>query len=128
MANSRPIQFSIRALLCLTVGIGSVLAACLPHGEFAPVVGWVILALIYYFQGWKDLLFVHGILPGISLLILAILAAAGLTLAPPGGGFWADTPELGYLLLFVSCLAGNLVSQMYDVYLLFVVGVTAKDE
>ncbi|HEX5105214.1 MAG TPA: hypothetical protein VFV87_15445, partial [Pirellulaceae bacterium] len=63
---SRPWQFSLGSLLCLLVGLGSMLAAALPQGMYAPVIGWAILAAIYWRQGWRDLLFVHGVLPAIS--------------------------------------------------------------
>ena len=120
----RQLQFSLGSLLCLLVGLGSVLASLLPHGAYAPVIGWGILAVIYYRQGWSDLLFVHGVLPGISLSMLVILAgyaAINLTAGP-----WApireDFANMAYWLLFGGCLAGNIVSQIYYVYLLAVVG------
>jgi hypothetical protein len=99
------------------------LAALLPGGAFAPVIAWCLLAVIYYRQGWNDLLFVHGVLPGISLSMLAVLTAmAVLTLsAGPGSPFRHDFPGTAYWLLFVACLAGNIVSQAYYLYLLVVV-------
>ena len=118
-------QFSLSSLLCLIVGLGSVLAACLPHGAYAPVIGWCILSAFYYSQGWRDLVFVHSVLPAISLTMLAILL---LNLAL---GFWSYADEfanMAFWLLFVGCLAGNIVSQIYYVYLLVVVRPGAEDE
>jgi len=123
VTSRRPIQFSLSSLFCLIVGLGSVLGSLLPHGAFAPVVGWCILAAFYYFQGWRDLVFVHGVLPGISLTMLAMLSAfAVLNLTGgPWGPFRDDFLAMAYWLLFVGCLAGNIVSQFYYVYLLAVV-------
>jgi hypothetical protein len=99
------------------------LAALLPGGSFAPVIAWCLLAVFYSRQGWTDLLFVHAVLPGISLSMLAVLAAmAAITLsAGPGSPFRDDFPNMAYWLLFVACLAGTMVSQAYYVYLLLVV-------
>lgn len=99
------------------------LAALLPGGAFAPVIAWCLLAVFYYRQGWTDLLFVHAVLPGISLSMLAVLVAmAAITLsAGPGSPFRHDFPNMAYWLLFVACLAGNIVSQAYYIYLLVVV-------
>lgn len=121
---THPWQFSLGSVLCLLVGLGSVLAATLPQGTYAPIIGWAILAAIYWRQGWRDLLFVHGVLPAISLSMLAILAvAAAVNLA---SGPWKPLQEdffsMAYWLLFVACLAGNIVSQVYYVYLLFILG------
>jgi hypothetical protein len=112
------------------VGLGSVVGALLPHGAYAPLIGWCILAAFYYAQGWRDLAFVHGVLPGISLSMLAILAVfATLSLtAGPWGLIRDDLAHMGYWLLFVGCLAGNIVSQAYYLYLLAVVRPNAADE
>jgi hypothetical protein len=119
----KPLQFSLGSLFCLMTGIACTLGALLPGGEYAPVVGWCFLAVIYFRQGWTDLLFVHGVLPGISLSMLAMLVAfAAITQsAGPGSPFSADFGNMAYWLLFVACLAGNIVSQAYYVYLLTVV-------
>jgi hypothetical protein len=123
--SRRPLQFSLGSLLCLIVGLGSVLAAALPGGAYAPLIGWCILAVIYFRQGWNDLLFVHGVLPGISLSMLAILAvfATFSVTAGPWGPILDDLATMTYWLLFVSCLAGNIVSQAYYIYLLVILGV-----
>ena len=128
--NRRPIQFSLGSLLCLIVGLGSVLASLLPHGQFAPLFGWAILALIYFRQGWNDLLFLHGVLPGISLSLLSLLAIfAGIHLtAGPWTTIREDFGGVAYWLLFVGCLAGNIISQAYYVYLLLVVAPRAGPE
>ena len=119
----RPIQFSLVSLLYLTGGVASILASLLPHGAFGPIVGWIILAILYYRQGWHDLLFVHGVLPGISLSMLAILAVATASnSSATAQTYWAELASLGYWLLFASCLIGIVVSQIYYVYLLLVLG------
>jgi hypothetical protein len=119
----KPLQFSLASIFCLTTGVGCTLGVVLPDGAYAPVVGWCLLAVIYYRQGWNDLLFVHGVLPGISLSMLGMLAAfAVLTQsAGPGSPFRSDFANMAYWLLFVACLAGNIVSQAYYAYLLAVV-------
>jgi hypothetical protein len=128
--TDRPVQFSLGSLLCLIVGIGSVCASLLPHGQYAPLIGWGILAAIYYRQGWNDLLFVHGVLPAISLSLLALLAVfAGIHLtAGPWTTIREDFASVGYWLIFVGCLAGNIISQAYYVYLLLVVAPKAGPE
>lgn len=125
----RPLQFSLGSVFCLMVGLGSTLAALHPAGGYAPVIGWTLLAVIYYRQGWTDLAFVHGVLPAISLSMLAMLAAfATITLsAGPGSPFRHDFANMAYWLLFVGCLAGNIVSQAYYIYLLLVVRPDANE-
>jgi hypothetical protein len=115
----RPLQISLGSLLCVIVGLGSILAAMLPHGAFAPMIGWCILAVIYFFQRWSDLLFLHFVLPASSFIILLMVLAFALRRAP--GAFDPDLANLVYWMFFVSCLAGNLVSQAYYIYLLAVV-------
>jgi hypothetical protein len=125
----RPMQFSLGSVFCLMVGLGSTLAALHSAGGYAPVIGWALLALIYYRQGWTDLVFVHGVLPAISLSMLAMLAAfATINFSVgPGSPFRHDFGNMVYWLLFVGCLAGNIVSQAYYVYLLLVVRPDAKE-
>jgi hypothetical protein len=128
--RTRPLQFSLGSLLCLLVGIGSVLASLVPHGAYAPLVGWCILAILYCRQGWTDLLFVHGVLPAISLSMMAILALFAIVqwTAGPWTAIREDFGNVVYWLLFVSCLSGNLISQIYYVYLLVVVGSQHQQE
>ena len=110
-------------------GLGSTLAALHPAGTYAPVIGWALLAFIYFRQGWTDLAFVHGVLPAISLSMLAMLAVfAAITLsAGPGSPFRHDFANMAYWLLFVGCLAGNIVSQVYYIYLMLVVRPDANE-
>ena len=81
------------------------------------------MASIYYRQGWTDLVFVHGVLPAISLSMLAMLGAFATInfAAGPGSPFRHDFGNMAHWLLFVACLAGNIVSQAYYVYLLLIV-------
>jgi hypothetical protein len=51
------------------------------------------------------------------LAMLAAFAALSQS-AGPGSPFRADFANMAYWLLFVACLAGNIVSQAYYVYLL----------
>ena len=90
------------------------------------MIGWCILAVIYFFQRWSDLLFVHSVLPASSLIILIMVVAIALVNAPQS--FRPDLANMGYWMFYVACLAGNIVSQAYYVYLLLVVRPGASDE
>jgi hypothetical protein len=119
----KPLQFSLGSLFCLIVGLGSVLAGCLPYGKHAPLIGWVLLTVIYYRQGWRDLIFLHSLAPGISVSLLAMLVGAAVF--NPSFAPWEVVRDglshMAFWLLFVGCLGGNIASQIYYVYLLLVV-------
>src|SRR5215211_6060339 len=121
---NRPFQFSLRTLFFLLVVTGAALATlrdlyllidtqgATPNWSFAPMVGWLALAAIYYRPGMGDLLFVHGLLPALALSIVGLSGlASAADLSDPS--FWSEFLPFAYSLLYGACLAGAAIGLLY---------------
>jgi len=128
MGARQPLQFSLRALILLTIFVASALGVArdvlllvgtqrpVENWSFAPMIGWLALAVLYWRPGYGDLLFVHGLFPAMAVCLLVLAALPSVCMVPPVE-FWREFPPLTYWVLYRSCLLGGIISLAYWLWL-----------
>lgn len=132
MVALQPRQFSLRTLILLTILIAAVVAigrdlyyfAIAPEvaahrWSFAPMIGWLALTALMWRKDRADLVFVRGLLPGLAIALLAIVAVGSLA-QDPAAGFYDGFPVMAYCLLYLACLVGEVMGLGYGLWLLLI--------
>jgi len=132
MDAPRPLQFSLRTLILITVLAAAVVAIgrdmyslaiaperALYRWSFGPMVGWLALTGLMWHKDWDDLMFFRGVLPGLAIAILAIVAVGSLAQGP-SSEFSNGFPVVAYWSLYWSCVVGEGVGLSYGLWLLLI--------
>jgi len=137
MAARQPLQFSLRTLILITIVSAAALAIAgdirlfvrnaedaFFHRSFGPMVGWLAITGLLWRKDLGDLHFIRGLMPGLALAIIAIIAV-GSMIESPAPGFSDEFPMFAYWLLYVACVLGEGAGFCYGLWLWIVGDLTA---